>query len=99
MKFFVAGGTGAIGRPLVAKLLAKGHTVVALTSSPEEAPALMERGIEPNAPTPPQISVEDALKAGGADAVYYGTQMRGVSNAKAKRELNFQPRPLEWIVK
>ena len=24
--------------------------------------------------------------------------MRGVSNAKAKRELNFQPRPLEWIV-
>jgi len=45
-----------------------------------------------------QISVEDALKASGADAVYYGTQMRGVSNAKAKRELNFQSRPLEWIV-
>jgi hypothetical protein len=35
---------------------------------------------------------------GGADAVYYGTQMRGVSNAKAKRELNFQPRSLEWVV-
>lgn len=52
-----------------------------------------------NAPPPPQISIEDALKTGGADAVYYGTQMRGVSNAKAKRELNFQPRPLEWIVK
>jgi nucleoside-diphosphate-sugar epimerase len=50
-----------------------------------------------NAPPPPRISVEDALKASGADAVYYGTQMRGVSNAKAKRELNFQPRPLEWI--
>ena len=51
-----------------------------------------------HAPPPPQISVEDALKASGADAVYYGTQMRGVSNAKAKRELKFQPRPLEWIV-
>jgi nucleoside-diphosphate-sugar epimerase len=52
-----------------------------------------------NAPPPPQISVEDALKSdGGADAVYYGTKLRGVSNAKAKRELNFQPRPLEWIV-
>ena len=52
-----------------------------------------------NAPPPPQISVDDALKSeGGADAVYYGTQLRGVSNAKAKRELNFQPRPLEWIV-
>ena len=48
-----------------------------------------------NAPPPPQISVEDALDA---DAVYYATQMRGVSNAKAKRELDFQPRPLEWIV-
>jgi hypothetical protein len=24
--------------------------------------------------------------------------MRGVSNAKAKRELDFQPRQLEWIV-
>jgi nucleoside-diphosphate-sugar epimerase len=51
-----------------------------------------------NAPPPPQISIEDALKASGADTVYYGTQMRGVSNSKAKRELNFQPRPLEWIV-
>ena len=50
-----------------------------------------------NASPPPWISIEDALKApGGADAVYYGTQMRGVSNAKAKRELNFQPRRLEW---
>jgi nucleoside-diphosphate-sugar epimerase len=52
-----------------------------------------------NAPPPPRVSVEDALKLeGGADIVYYQTQMRGASNAKAKRELNFQPRPLEWIV-
>ena len=50
-----------------------------------------------NAPPPPQVSVEDASDA-GADAVYYGTKMRGVSNAKAKRELNFQPRALEWII-
>jgi nucleoside-diphosphate-sugar epimerase len=49
-----------------------------------------------NAPPPPQLSVEEALGAGGADAVYYGTQMRGASNAKAKRELCFHPRPLEW---
>ena len=52
-----------------------------------------------NAPPPPQMSIEDALEtSGGADAVYYGTQLRGVSNAKAKRDLNFQPRTLEWIV-
>ncbi len=50
------------------------------------------------APPPPRISVEEALKASDADAVYYGTQMRGVSNAKAKRELNLQPRALEWIL-
>ena len=53
-----------------------------------------------NASPPPQVSVEDVLKKdGGVDAVYYGTKMRGVSNAKAKRDLNFQPRPLEWIEK
>jgi nucleoside-diphosphate-sugar epimerase len=51
-----------------------------------------------NAPPPPQVSVEDALPIGGADAVYYGTQMRGVSNARAKRELHFQPRSMEWLV-
>lgn len=52
-----------------------------------------------NAPPPPRVSVEDALKLeGGADIVYYQTQMRGASNAKAKRELNFRPRPLEWLV-
>ncbi len=49
------------------------------------------------APPPPHISSEDALIASGADTVYYGTQMRGFSNSKAKRELSFQPRPLEWI--
>ena len=52
-----------------------------------------------NALPPPRVSIEDALKLeGGADIVYYQTQMRGASNAKAKRELNFQPRPLEWLV-
>jgi nucleoside-diphosphate-sugar epimerase len=81
--------------------------------STENVQALVEQGDEPlpvrewlpafakwlNAPPPPQILVDDALKTeGGADAVYYYTQLRGVSNAKAKRELNFQPRPLEWIV-
>lgn len=50
------------------------------------------------APAPPQISIEQALNTGGSDAVYYGTLMRGVSNAKAKRELHFRPRPLEWLL-
>ncbi len=52
-----------------------------------------------NSPPPPHVSVQEALRMSGADAVYYGTQLRGVSNSKAKRELNFQPRSLEWLVK
>src|SRR5947207_15417349 len=47
MKIFVAGGTGAIGRPLIAELLAKGHALVALTRSPEKGQALVQQGIEP----------------------------------------------------
>ena len=33
MKVFVAGATGAIGRPLVAKLVRQGHTVTGMTRS------------------------------------------------------------------
>ena len=47
MKIFVAGGTGAIGRPLIARLVANGHAVAALTRSPEKAQALVEQGVEP----------------------------------------------------
>jgi nucleoside-diphosphate-sugar epimerase len=47
MKIFVAGGTGAIGRPLLGRLLAKGHAVVALMRSTENAQDLIEQGIEP----------------------------------------------------
>jgi nucleoside-diphosphate-sugar epimerase len=50
-----------------------------------------------DAPAPPRFSIEEAQAAAGDDAVYYGTQLRGASNVKAKRELQFQPRPLEWI--
>jgi nucleoside-diphosphate-sugar epimerase len=49
------------------------------------------------APAPPRISEEDALRASGPDAVYYATRLRGASNEKARRQLGFRPRPLEWI--
>jgi 2-alkyl-3-oxoalkanoate reductase len=49
------------------------------------------------APAPPQITEEKALTAFGPDAVYYATRLRGASNEKAKRELNFRPRRLEWL--
>src|ERR671932_2062694 len=47
MRIVVAGATGAIGRPLITQLLAKGHDVIALTRSSEKAQALAEQGIEP----------------------------------------------------
>jgi nucleoside-diphosphate-sugar epimerase len=49
------------------------------------------------APPPPRVSDEEALRTSGPDAVYYATKLRGASNEKAKRELEFRPRPLEWI--
>jgi nucleoside-diphosphate-sugar epimerase len=49
------------------------------------------------APAPPRVSEEEALRASGPDAVYYATRLRGASNDKARRELEFHPRPLEWI--
>jgi 2-alkyl-3-oxoalkanoate reductase len=49
------------------------------------------------APAPPQVTEEQALASAGADTVYYATRLRGASNAKAKRELNFHPRRLEWL--
>ena len=49
------------------------------------------------APAPPQITEEEALAAFGPDTVYYATRLRGASNEKAKREFDFQPRPLEWL--
>jgi nucleoside-diphosphate-sugar epimerase len=49
------------------------------------------------APPPPQITEEQARAAAGEDAIYYGTKLRGASNAKAKKILGFAPRPLEWL--
>lgn len=49
------------------------------------------------APEPPRLSLEEAIKVAGEDAVYYGTKLRGASNARARKLLNFRPRRLEWL--
>jgi nucleoside-diphosphate-sugar epimerase len=46
MRVFLAGATGAIGRPLVPRLLAAGHDVTGLTRSEERAEALRSTGAE-----------------------------------------------------
>jgi 2-alkyl-3-oxoalkanoate reductase len=48
------------------------------------------------APPPPTVSAERAARDIGRQAVYYGTQLRGASNAKARRELGFSPRYPDW---
>ena len=49
------------------------------------------------ASAPPRVSEAQALAKSGPDAVYYATRLRGAANAKARRELNFRPRRLEWL--
>lgn len=46
MKVFVAGATGAIGRPLVTALLAAGHEVIGMSSTENGARTLREKGVE-----------------------------------------------------
>lgn len=47
-----------------------------------------------NASPPAERSSE---KEDDPDMIYYATSLRGASNAKAKKELGFKPRPLEWL--
>lgn len=47
MLVFVAGGSGAIGRPLVSRLARAGHNVVATTRSAERAQLIRDAGAEP----------------------------------------------------
>jgi 2-alkyl-3-oxoalkanoate reductase len=47
MRVFLAGATGAIGKPLIPMLLAAGHQVVAMTRSPRKADQLKAGGAVP----------------------------------------------------
>ncbi|KRQ93755.1 NAD-dependent epimerase/dehydratase family protein [Bradyrhizobium valentinum] len=47
MRIFVAGATGAVGRPLVAALISAGHSVVGTTRAVAKAEAIKRMGAEP----------------------------------------------------
>jgi nucleoside-diphosphate-sugar epimerase len=47
MRVFVAGATGAVGRPLVPALIAAGHSVVGLTRTAAKAETIRQMGAEP----------------------------------------------------
>ena len=46
MKVFVAGASGAIGQPLLAELVRRGHEVTAMTRSVESAKKLADLGAQ-----------------------------------------------------
>jgi nucleoside-diphosphate-sugar epimerase len=72
MKVFVAGATGAIGRPLTRLLLARGHQVLGLTRSPAGVAGLRSQGVEPViADALDRESLLDAVKGLAADAVIH----------------------------
>ncbi|HTU45329.1 MAG TPA: NAD(P)-dependent oxidoreductase [Bryobacteraceae bacterium] len=83
-------------------------TVAALTADPGVYNVVEDRPVAQSvwlpafskflgAPDPPAASEEEALQNSGPDTVYYATKLRGASNQKAKRQLAFRPRPLEWL--
>ena len=102
----VGSGTGRF--PFVHVDDAAAATVLALDQGPagiynivDDAPALMRDWVPYlaqllGAPQPPTVAAESAERDAGRQAVYYGTQLRGASNAKARRDLGFSPVYPEW---
>jgi nucleoside-diphosphate-sugar epimerase len=83
-------------------------TVAALTAPPgvyhvaDDDPVPVSRWLPAfarwvGAPPPPRVTEQEGRARGGEDAVYYGTKLRGATNAKAKMALSFVPRRLEWL--
>ena len=70
MKVFVAGATGAIGRPLVAELVRQGHAVTGMTRSKASTQGLTELGAEVAlVDALDAAAVEEAVRKSGAEAV------------------------------
>ena len=61
MKVFVAGATGAIGQPLIAELIAAGHTVTGMTHSEAGARRLRAAGVD--------VAIADALNGDAVETV------------------------------
>lgn len=70
MKVFVAGASGAIGRPLIAELIRRGHRVTGMTRSDKGAKALTELGASvARVSAFDAFAVEQALRAAKAEVV------------------------------
>jgi nucleoside-diphosphate-sugar epimerase len=82
MRVFVAGGAGAIGRPLVAQLVARGHEVTATTTSSAKLDLLAQLGAEGVVMDGlDAVSVGEAVAKARPDAIVH--EMTGLSAAHA----------------
>jgi len=84
MRIFVAGASGAIGRPLVRQLLARGHQVTATTRSPDKAEELRSLGAEPAIVDGlDAAAVRDAVARAAPEAIIHQmTALAGVADFK-----------------
>lgn len=70
MRVFVAGASGAIGKPLISELLKQGHSVIGMTTNEEGARNLKRQGAEAAIVDAfDAVAVEAALRQSKAEAV------------------------------
>ena len=89
MRIFVAGATGAIGRPLLRELVAAGHHVVGTTRSPVKVAAIAAAGAEP--------VVCDALDKDDLAAVVVAAKPDVVVHEMTALPPRYNPRKLERL--
>lgn len=84
MRVFVAGASGAIGRPLVTRLVAAGHEVVAMTRTPAKADGLRDLGATPVvADALDQPAVHGAVVAAEPEAIVH--QLTAIPDINLRR--------------
>jgi 2-alkyl-3-oxoalkanoate reductase len=91
MRVFVAGGSGAIGRPLIARLVGAGHSVVATTRSAEKGDAIRAAGAEPAvADALDEAAVTAAVRGAAPEAVIHQlTALSGLSGNPRRFDREF----------
>jgi nucleoside-diphosphate-sugar epimerase len=90
VRVFVAGATGAIGRPLVAQLREAGHEVIGMTRSEERAAALRAQGAE--------AVIADAFDGGAVRDVITAARPQVVVNQLTDLSHPLNPRKYaEWL--
>jgi 2-alkyl-3-oxoalkanoate reductase len=91
MRVFVAGGSGAIGRPLIARLVGGGHSVVVMTRSGDKRDAIRAAGAEPAvADALDEAAVISAVREAAPEAVIHQlTALSGLSGNPRRFDREF----------